>query len=78
MNPGRFFGFTCNFNDSITFKVLQCNIDPHKRNLEVHRGVVVLCNSAVIGYNSDLAPKSNTYFPEVHLEGGSPIKLSTP
>ena len=78
MHPSRFVRFACNVGDSITFKVLQCNIDPHKRNLEVHRGVVVLCNSAVIGYNSDLAPKSDAYFPEVHLEGGSPIKLSTP
>ena len=78
MHPSRFFGLSCNVGDPIIFKVIQHNIDPHKRNLEVHRGVVVLCNSAVIGYNSDLAPKSDAYFPEVHLEGGTPIKLSTP
>ena len=78
MHPSRFVRFACNVGDSITFKVLQCNIDPHKRNLEVHRCVVVLCNSAVIWYNSAIGPNSDAYFPEVHLKGGPPIKLATP
>ena len=78
MHPSRFVGFSCNVGDPITFKVIQCNIYPCKRNLEVHRGVVVPCNSSVIGYNSALAPKSDDYFPEVHLEGGHPIKLAKP
>ena len=44
----------------------------------VHRGVVVPSNSELIGYNSDLAPKSDDYFPEIHLEGGTPRKPATP
>ena len=78
MHPSRFFGLSCNVGDPIIFKAIQRNIDPHKRNLVVHRGVVVTCNSAIIGYNSALAPKSDDYFPEVHLEGGHPIKLAKP
>ena len=39
---GRFMGFSCNICDPITFKVIQCNNDTHKRNVVVHRGVVVL------------------------------------
>ena len=41
MNPGRSMGFEWNIGDPVTFKVLQCNKDPHKRNIVVHRGVVI-------------------------------------
>ena len=41
MNPGRSMGFEWNIGDPVTFKVLQCNKDLHKRNIVVHRGVVI-------------------------------------
>ena len=44
----------------------------------VHRGVVFLRNLLAIGYKSDLAPKSDAYFPRVHLEGVPPRKPDTP
>ena len=78
MHPSRFFGLSCNVGDPIIFKAIQHNIDPHKRNLVVNRGVAVPRNSAVIGYNSALAPKSGAYLPEVHSEDVPPIKLATP
>ena len=58
----------------MTFKVLQCNEYPHKRNIVVHRGVVVPRSLTAIWYNSALAPKSDTYFPYVQLESGATIK----
>ena len=65
MHPGRFVGFAFNVGDPITFKVLQCNEDPHKRNIVFHRGVVVPRSPTEIGYNSALAPKSDAYLPIV-------------
>ena len=41
MHPGRFVWFTWNIGDPMTFKVLQCNEDPHKWNIFVNRGVIV-------------------------------------
>ena len=70
MHPGRFVGFACNIGDPTTFKVLQCNEYPHKRNVVVHRGVIVLHSPTEIGCNSALAPKSDAYFPVVQVEGG--------
>ena len=54
----------------MTFKVLQCSEDTHKQNIVVHRGVFVPCYLIAIGYNSDLASKSDAYFPDVQVEGG--------
>ena len=78
MNPGRFAWFAWNVGDPINFKVLQFDTNPHKHNMLVQRGDVVLRNLEATGYNSDLAPKSDAYLPEVHLEGGPPSKPSTP
>ena len=78
MQPSRFVGFAYNIGDPITFKMLQCNIDPHKRNFEVHRDILVPCNSVAVGYNSAIGPKIDANFQEVHLEDGPPIKLATP
>ena len=33
MNPRRFAGFAWNVGDPMNFKVLECNEDPHKRNI---------------------------------------------
>ena len=74
MHPGRFLGFACNIGDLTTFKVLQCNEYPHKRNVVVHRGVIVLHSPTEIGCNSALAPKSDAYFPVVQVEGGDTSK----
>ena len=41
MHPRRFLGFTWNIGDPMTFKVIHCNADRHKRNIVFHRGVVV-------------------------------------
>ena len=57
----------CNIGNLMTFKVIQCNNYPHKRNMEVHRGVVVLRTLAETGYNSALALESNAYFLEFQL-----------
>ena len=62
MHPGRFFGFDWCVGNPMTFKVLQFNTDPHKCNMVVNRGVVVLRNLASTGYNSALAPNSDAYF----------------
>ena len=70
MHPRRFIGFTWNIGDSMTFKVLQCNENPNKRNCFVHRGVVVLRSQTETGYNSALAPKSGSYLPVVQVAGG--------
>ena len=78
MQPRRFVGFSCNVGDPMTFKVLQCNTNPHQRNVVVHRSVVTPRNSAEIGYNYSLAPKSDDYFLEVSLEDAPPIKPTTP
>ena len=66
--------FAWNIGDHMTFKVFQCNEDPHKRNVVFHRGVVVLRSPTAAGYNSPLAPKRYTYFPVVQVEGGASIK----
>ena len=67
MHPRMFVGFTCNFGGPTTFKMLQCNTNLHKRNMVVHRGTVVPHNLVAKGYNSSLEPKSDAYFPKVHL-----------
>ena len=66
MYPMRFMEFACNARNSITFKVIQCNTDPHKRNMVVHRGVVPRTLTPT-GYNSALATRSDTYLPGVQL-----------
>ena len=53
----------------MTFKVLQCNENLHKRNVVVHRGVVFLRSQTATGYNSSLANKSDAYFKFVQVEG---------
>ena len=63
-------GFAWNIGDSITFKVLHCNENPHKRNVFVHRGVIVPHFWTATGYNYTLAPKSDAYLPVVQVEGG--------
>ena len=78
MHPGRFFGFACNVRNPITSKVLQCNTNPYKRNILVHIGAVVPRNLSEMGYNSDLDPNSDAYFPEVHLKSMPHIKPDTP
>ena len=74
IHSGRFLGFAWNIGNHMTFKVLQCNDDPPKRNVVVHRGVVVPHSLTETGYNSDLAPKSYAYFPGVQVEGGATSK----
>ena len=49
MQPRRFVGFAWNIGDPMTFKVLQYNEDPDKRNIVVHRGVVVPRSPTAIG-----------------------------
>ena len=61
----------------MTFKVIHGNIDPHKGNMVVHRGVIVSRNLEPTGYNYALAPKSDAYLPEVYLKGGTPSKPTT-
>ena len=70
MHPKRFIGFAWNVGEPITFKVLQCNSDPHKRNIIFHRGVFVLGSITSTGYNSALAPNRDAYLPSVQVEGG--------
>ena len=41
-NIVRFMGFSWNIGDQMNFKVLQYNTDMNKRNMVVHRGVVIL------------------------------------
>ena len=65
MHSRRFMGFAWNIGDPMTFKVLQCNTDLHKRNMVVHRGVVVPRNLAAMGYNYALVSKSDAYLPGV-------------
>ena len=77
MHPGSFVGFSCNVSDTMTFKVIQCNTDLHNHNMVLYIGVIILYNLGAKGFNSSLAPKSDAYFPEVHLEGGTPIIPST-
>ena len=74
MHPGMFIGFTWSIGDPMTFKVLQCNKYLHKRNIVVHRGVIVPRSLTATGYNSALAPNSDTYFPVIQVEGGDPRK----
>ena len=71
-------GFAWNVSNTMTFKVLQYNTDPHKNNTIVQRVVVVPSNLAATGYNCTLAPKIDAYFPEVQLEGGPPRKPAIP
>ena len=71
MHPGRSVGFPWNIVFPIIFKVIHCNEDLHKRNIVVHRGVVVSCSPTEIGYKSALAPKSDDYFPDVQVEDGA-------
>ena len=78
MHPGIFSGFAWNFINSMDFKVLQLNTNPYKRNMVVHRGVVIPRNLSAMVYNSALAPNSDAYFPEVHLEGVPTSKPDTP
>ena len=74
MHPGMFVGFVCNVGDAMTFNVIQCNEDPRKYNIVLHRGVVVPRSPTEIGYNSALATNSDAYFPDVQLEGGATSK----
>ena len=67
MLPRSFVGFAWNIGEPMTFKVLHCNEDPHKRNVVVHRGVVILCYPIETGYNSALVTKSDAYFPVVQV-----------
>ena len=55
----------------MTFKVLQCNEYPRKRNIVLHRGVLVPRSPTSTGYNSALTPNSGAYFPDVQVEGGT-------
>ena len=80
MHTDRFMGFACNIGDSMTFQVLQCNEDPHKRKVVFHRGVIVLHYLTATGYNSALAPNSDAYLPVVQVEDRhleKPSHLST-
>ena len=65
IRPGRFLGFTCNIGEPMTFKLIQCKEYPHKRNIVIHKGVLVPRSLKEIGYNSSLVPKSDTYLPYV-------------
>ena len=78
MHPGSFFGFAWNVGYPMAFKVIQCNTNPTKRDVVVHRGVVVPRNSSEIGYKSALVPKSDAYLPEVYLKGELPRKPAAP
>ena len=78
MHPGRFMAFTWNVGDPMTFKMLQCNANPHKCNMVVHRGVIITRNLEVTGYRSDLGPKSDASLPEVNLESGPSIITAIP
>ena len=60
-------GFACSIGEPMTYKVIQCNTDPLKRNMVVYRGVIVLRTLSSTGYNSLLVPKSDAYLPEVQL-----------
>ena len=70
-------GFAWSIGAPMTFQVLQCNEDPHKRNVVVHRGVVILHYWTSAGYNSSLVPNSEAYLPVVQVEGGVPSKTVT-
>ena len=74
MHPRRFVGFAWNIGDPMTFKVLQCNEDPHKRNDIFRRDFFFHRYLKVTGYNSALAPKSDAYFPVMQVEGGETRK----
>ena len=74
MHPGRFVWFAWGIGNPMTFKVLQCNEDPRKRNIVLHRGAVVPHSQTTTGYNSALAPKSDAYFKDVQVEGGATSK----
>ena len=63
-------GFAWNIGDPMTFKVLQCNENLHKRDVVVHRVVVFPRSQIATGYNYALAPKSDNYLPFVQVEGG--------
>ena len=70
-------GFAWSTGDPMTFKVLQCHADPKRWIRVLHRGDVFprVLNSA--GYNSDLQPKSDAYFPVVKPDGGIAVKAVT-
>ena len=70
MHPRRFMGFTWDVGDPMTFKVLQCHSDLHQQAQVLHRVAVVPRDLDATGYNSDLQPKSDHYFPVVRSEGG--------
>jgi len=71
MHPGRFVGFAWATGDPMTFKVLQCNVDPKVSNRILHRGTVVPRAIESAGYNSALQPKSDAYFPVERPYGGT-------
>ena len=60
----------------MTFKVIQCTEDSRKRNIVLHRVVVVPCSPTAIGYNSALTPKSDAYLPYVKVEDGATRKIA--
>ena len=74
MHPGRFIGFAWIIGDPMTFRLLQCNDDMNKRHAVVHRGVAVPRSPKATGYNPVLAPKIDSYFPVVQVEGGATSK----
>ena len=59
---GGIWGFAWNVVDPMTFKVLQCNTDKQKMNQVLNRHVIVPRRLEAVGYNSYLAPNSDTYF----------------
>ena len=75
MHPGRFVGFSWNIS-YMTFKLLQCNEDPHKQNIVVYIDAVIPRYPTAIGYNSALASKSDAYFPYVKVEVEVTIKTA--
>ena len=74
MHPGRFIGFAWIIGDPMTFRVLQCNDDMHKRHAVVHRSIAVPRSPTATGYNFVLAPKIDSYFTVVQVEGGATSK----
>ena len=60
-------GFACSIGEPMTYKVIQCNTDPLKRNMVVHRGGIILHTLSSTEYNSLLVPKIGAYLTEVQL-----------
>ena len=67
MHPGRFVWYAWGIGDPKTFKFLQCNEDPRKRNIVLHRVFIVLRSLTSTGYNSARVLNSDAYFPYVKV-----------